>query len=297
VSVSVRAVRADEVPAVTKLIEEHCEAVLGENEISENELKQWLSVPNLWMQVAERDERLTGYLDVVLQDPEHLDVDIRALDDESAQALAAATEGHARGSGPGRKVLHGVAQGKDDVAREMYEREGWQLVRHSFQMRIELDGELPEPEWPDGLTLRNARPDEAEKVHAAQQDAFADHWDFRPQTYEQWRPFTVDRTDFDPALWWLAEDGDELAGFSLNQWHFSGDPQFGWVGSLGVRPPWRRRGLGKALLLHSFHDFRNRGATRVGLGVDAENTTGAVRLYEGAGMRAVRRNDTYEKTL
>ncbi|MDX6505712.1 MAG: mycothiol synthase [Gaiellaceae bacterium] len=296
-SFTLRAVSAGDVPAVTKLIEEHCRAVLGENEISENELRQWLSVPNLWMIVAERDGRLTGYLDVVLQDPEHLDVDIRALDEESAQVLATAAEEHARGSGSGKKVLHGVAQGDDDLAREMYEREGWQLVRHSFQMRIELDDKVPAPEWPAGLTVRNARPGEAEKIHEAQMDAFADHWDFRPQTFEHWRSFTVDRTDFDPALWWLVEDGNELAGLSLNQWHFSGDPQFGWVGILGVRPPWRRRGLGKALLLHSFRDFRERGATRVGLGVDAENTTGAVRLYEGAGMRPVRRSDVYEKTL
>ena len=71
----------------------------------------------------------------------------------------------------------------------------------------------------------------------------------------------------------------------------------GWVGILGVRLSWRRRGLATALLQHSFRDFRARGATRVGLGVDAENTTGAVRLYERVGMQVVRRDDTYEKTL
>jgi ribosomal protein S18 acetylase RimI-like enzyme len=128
-------------------------------------------------------------------------------------------------------------------------------------------------------------------------DSFADHWDFRPQSFAQWRGFTVDREDFDPSLWWLVEDRGELAALSLNRWHFSGDPRFGWVEVLGVRPPWRRRGLGAALLRHSFQDFRARGATRVGLGVDAENTTGAVRLYERVGMRVVRRNDIYEKTL
>ena len=80
-------------------------------------------------------------------------------------------------------------------------------------------------------------------------------------------------------------------------WHWSGDPAFGWVGVLGVRKAWRKRGLGRALLLHSFGDFRDRGAARVGLGVDAENTTGAVRLYESAGMHVVRRMDTYERPL
>src|SRR5439155_25355916 len=99
------------------------------------------------------------------------------------------------------------------------------------------------------------------------------------------------------ALWWLAEDGGELAGFSRNSWHFSGAPSFGWIDSLGVLPAWRRRGLGTALLRHSFLDFRSRGATRVGLGVDTENVTGAVALYERVGMRIHRSSDTYEKVL
>ena len=296
-SANVRAVREEELPALTAMIEEHCQTVLGESEISENELRQWLAVPNLWMRTAERKGRLTGYLDVVRQDGSHLDVDARALDRESAEALLTASESHARETGEGPQTLHGVAQGADDLARGVYEAAGWELIRHSFQMRIELNGPLAEPDWPEGLTLRNARLDEGERLHAAHMDAFADHWDFRAQPYEQWRSFTVDRSDFDPSLWWVVEDGDEIAGFSLNSWHFSGDPQFGWVGVLGVRPPWRRRGLARALLLHAFRQFREQGATRVGLGVDAENTTGAVRLYESAGMDKVRQNDIYEKTL
>ena len=128
-------------------------------------------------------------------------------------------------------------------------------------------------------------------------DAFADHWEHDRHSFEDWREFNVGRHSFDPSLWWLVDDGDELAAVSLNAWHFSGDPKFGWINVLGVRPPWRQRGIGTALLQHSFRDFRERGATRVGLGVDGENTTGAVRLYERAGMRVVRRNDTYEKAL
>ena len=163
-------------------------------------------------------------------------------------------------------------------------------------MRIELDGDLPEPVWPDGLTPRNAEPGEEERVYEAHMDAFADHWDFRRQPLEVWRSYSTNTHRYDPSLWWLVEDGDELAAISLNGWDFSGDPQFGWIQVLGVRPRWRKRGLGTALLLHSFRDFRDRGATRVGLGVDGESTTGAVRLYESVGMRQVRRNDTYEKS-
>jgi mycothiol synthase len=298
VSVDVREPRDEDVPALAAMMEEHALRVLGESDTSEAELREWLAVPQLWMRMAERDGRITGYLDVVRQDESHSDVDARGLDRATMEALLEEAQAHVREAGGGRpQVVHGVAQGDDDLARGAYEADDWQLVRSSYRMLIDLGDELPDPAWPDGLTVRNARPEEGERVHEAHMDAFADHWDFRPQSFEQWRPFTIDRDDFDPSLWWLAEDRDELAALALNRWHFSGDPRFGWIEVLGVRPPWRRRGLGAALLRHSFQDFRARGATRVGLGVDAENTTGAVRLYERVGMRVVRRNDIYEKTL
>ncbi|MGH3130630.1 MAG: GNAT family N-acetyltransferase, partial [Gaiellaceae bacterium] len=148
-----------------------------------------------------------------------------------------------------------------------------------------------------GALVRGFPPERDVEGRQCNQEAFADHWDHQPIPIERWREFQLDPETFDPTLWWLAEEDGELAGFSLNAWHFSGDRTFGWVGSLGVRRPWRRRGLGLALLRHSFCDFKRRGATRVELGVDAENTTGAVRLYERAGMHAARRNDTYERPL
>src|SRR5207244_5091442 len=141
---------------------------------------------------------------------------------------------------------------------------------------------------------RYAGEEDLQAVHECHQESFADHWEFQRQPLEVWRRYTVESPGFDPSLWWLAEADGELAGICLDQWHASGDPTFGWVGVLGVRKPWRGRGLGLALLRHSFADFAARGATRVGLGVDAENTTGAVRLYERAGMRRVRRLDVYE---
>jgi ribosomal protein S18 acetylase RimI-like enzyme len=71
----------------------------------------------------------------------------------------------------------------------------------------------------------------------------------------------------------------------------------GWVDTLGVRRPWRRQGLAEALLYHSFAELRRRGLTRVGLGVDAHSLTGATRLYEKVGMRAIRDFTLFEKEL
>jgi ribosomal protein S18 acetylase RimI-like enzyme len=129
------------------------------------------------------------------------------------------------------------------------------------------------------------------------QDAFQDHWGFEPQPYERWARWFLESERFDRSLNFVVLQRREIAGVCLCSRHWSGDPTYGWVGVLGIRPAWRRRGLGLALLLHAFAEFRRRGCERVGLGVDAGSTTGALELYERAGMRVERRNDTFEKFL
>jgi mycothiol synthase len=295
VSVELRPTSVDEAPAIKALLEEHALASFGEPELSEEEVRSWFGQKNLEFRVVERDGDLVGYLDIQLQESGRFPADVRTLDAEAAALLLAEAEqiGRERGA----NVVRSFVQGDDPVLRPVLEEAGWQPIRYSFQMQIDLDGELPAPEWPDGLSPRNLQLGEEERVYEAHMDAFADHWEHHRYTYEDWRDFNVGRHSFDPSLWWLVDEGDELAAISLNAWHFSGDPQFGWVHVLGVRPRWRKRGVGTALLHHSFRDFKERGAIRVGLGVDGENTTGAVRLYERVGMHVVRRNDTYERKL
>lgn len=294
-TVELRPTSVDEAPAIKALLEEHALASFGEPELSEEEIRSWFGQKNLEFRVVERDGELIGYLDIQLQESGRFPADVRTLDAEAAALLLAEAEqiGREREA----DVVRSFVQGDDPVLRPVLEEAGWRPIRYSFQMQIDLDGELPAPEWPDGLTPRNLRRGEEERVYEAHMAAFADHWEHHRYTFEDWRDFNVGRHSFDPSLWWLVDEGDELAAISLNAWHFSGDPHFGWVHVLGVRPQWRKRGLATALLCHSFRDFQARGATRVGLGVDGENTTGAVRLYEKVGMRQVRRNDTYERRL
>lgn len=293
-TVEIRTPSVSEARAIRDLLEAHAQVAFGETELSEEEVCEWFRRPKLTIRVAERDGSLVGYLDVYAEDNGRFPADVRTLDAGVAARLVEEAEQIARDGGA--EAVRAFVQGDDPVMRDVLDAAGWQQIRFSFQMRIDLDGDLPEPAWPDGLTPRNLRPGEEERVYAAEMDAFADHWEFHRVGYDEWATFNLGRS-FDPSLWWLVEDDGELAAICLNAWHFSGDPHFGWIGNLGVRRPWRRRGLATALLLHSFRDFRERGATRVGLGVDGENTTGAVRLYEKVGMRVARRNDTYEKKL
>jgi GNAT superfamily N-acetyltransferase len=162
-------------------------------------------------------------------------------------------------------------------------------------MRIDLDAAPEAPEWPDGLV-----PDEfdaardAAAFHAAEQEAFADHWEFRPRDLSRWRALHIETTRFDPSLWRVVRAGDEVvAGAICEADRYGG----GWVSVLFTRRPWRARGVGRALLLDALGKFRNRGETSVGLGVDAENGTGAFRLYESAGMRPVLGWVMHEKKL
>ena len=110
--------------------------------------------------------------------------------------------------------------------------------------------------------------------------------------YEQWSErFT--RADFDPSLWFLAMDGEQIAGVVLCAHH----PDAGWVNTVGVRRPWRKRGLAMALLLHAFGEMYRRGERKISLGVDAQSLTGATRLYERAGMHPALEAAVYQKEL
>ena len=185
---------------------------------------------------------------------------------------------------------------------KLFEDMGYQRIRSSYRMQIDMDAPVPEPEWPEGITLKtyNAETD-AEAVYRADIEAFRDHFGFVEQPFEEgFKDFLQVMTGyqgFDPTLWFLAMDGDEVAGISLCRPHSYDDLDMGFVNTLAVRRPWRKRGLGLALLRHSFNEYYRRGKRKVGLGVDAENLTGALRLYEKAGMHVHRQYNTYEKEL
>ena len=190
----------------------------------------------------------------------------------------------------------------DTAAQGLLCEQGYRLVRHSFRMLIEMDGSLPEPVVPEGVTIRTfVRDWDMRALVLADRDAFQDHWGYveHPfeEDYQEWVHWIDNDPDHDQSLWFLAMDGEEIAGMSLCRPKRVEDTGMGWVDSLGVRRPWRRRGLALALLHHSFGEFYRRGKRKVGLEVDAQSLTGATRLYEKAGMHVDRQYVMYEKEL
>lgn len=206
-----------------------------------------------------------------------------------------------------RVALSHWSYGTDATAKDLFLSRGFELNRHSLRMEIQMNGSPPKPEWPlslDGknpIQIRPILPGEEIRVVEALIDTFKDHWGYVEKPFEEEKERWLHRIEsdeyYDPSLWFLAMDGDEIAGISLNQRQALGHSDMGWVETLGVRRPWRRRGLGLALLQHTFRAYYQQGKYKVGLGVDAESLTGATRLYEKAGMKIVRQMNTYEKEL
>ncbi len=193
--------------------------------------------------------------------------------------MIAAAEERARRRGKARIQAWCLAPDVD--GRSLFELAGFLEARRFYRMLIELDQAPPEPDWPEGLQVETFRDEDARTFYDTLQDAFAEEWNFVPEPFERWLEFRLEAPDFDPTLWFLVRDGEEVAAvLRCDRRRFDA----GWIGAIGVRKPWRKRGLGLALLLHGFGDFHRRGERKVALGVDAQNPTGATRLYERAGM-------------
>lgn len=185
-------------------------------------------------------------------------------------------------------------------AKALMAQEGYAPARYFFDMlRPTLDA-IEEPPLPEGIAIRPVHDDQLRQLWDADVEAFRDHWggfDDSDERYATWKG----NPRFDPSLWVVAWDGDEIAGGIVNEIDETGNAAFdrkrGWLASVFVRRPWRRRGLARALVARSLVIFRDRGMTSAGLGVDADNPTGALGLYQRAGFEVDFRSTAYRKPM
>lgn len=190
---------------------------------------------------------------------------------------------------------------KNERAVRLAERNGFSATRYFLEMATHLGRDIEVTAFTDGLQLRTMRADEGvERLSAAIDDAFRDHYGHVEAPIET----VIARMEnfrsspmWDDSLVWLAEDGDEIAGFCVCITSRGADPKEGYVGSLGVRRPWRKRGLARFLLTNAFAEYQRRGYESVALDVDADSPTGATRLYESVGMSEVSRTLDYSLTI
>lgn len=184
----------------------------------------------------------------------------------------------------------------------LFEDRGMKLIRHFWRMTMDLEQAPPAPQPLEGIAIVSFEQHaDALAVYRAFDEAFKDHWGHldqpEEQGFERFKHFTLQAPDFDPSLWFIALQDEQIAGVVLCSPRVTEDPEMGWVNILAVRRPWRRTGLGSALLLHAMGEFHRRGQQRVGLGVDASSLTSATRLYEKVGMHVSRQWSRYELEL
>lgn len=191
---------------------------------------------------------------------------------------------------------------RNTAKKQLLEDNGFVSGRQSLDMLIDLDEAPPAPVWPDGITISSlAEQGDLKAVYIAIEDAFKDHRHYVEEPleegFERFKHWLDNEAKFQPELCYLAMDGDTIAGISLcfkERWD---DPAKGYVETLGVRRPYRRKGLGLALLHYSFGEMWKLGQRKVALEVDGSSLTGATRLYERAGMHVDESYDMYELVL
>jgi mycothiol synthase len=291
---TVRAATDADAEPMTALVRAAEEAVRGRSGVSVDDLRSWWTLVQLqtdsWL--VERDGELrAGGMLIAHGDVPDLWGVVRP--DEVGLGLGSALielgEARARARGDGALRIGTFAENVSAV--ELFTSRGYRDVRHYYTMQIELK-EAPVPVWPEGLRVERFRTEDARAFYDALTDAFADEWGWAPLEYDEWYRLRIEGEDSDTSLWFLVREGDEIAAVVRNDpMRYGG----GWVGAIGVRAQWRRRGIGLALLQHTFAAFHERGTRDVRLGVDTRNPSGATRLYERAGMSVEVEDVIYER--
>jgi GNAT superfamily N-acetyltransferase len=199
-----------------------------------------------------------------------------------AQAMALAAEQQ-----PDREPVLGTFVPVGRPGELLLRARGYDPARWFFEMvRPTLDDVELAP-MPDGLEVRPVTKDQLRTIWDADREAFRDHWGGADESPAAMERLLAD-PDTDPSLWVIAWDGDEVAGGIWNDIYAEENAELGlqrgWLASVFTRRPWRGRGLARALIGRSLEVLRERGMTSAALGVDADNPTGALGLYEAAGF-------------
>lgn len=309
-----------DLPACVALFNTYSRMMYGLEEFSESDLRtEWtspgLSIEESFRVVVSPQNEIVGYIEVwdthsVPVHPwvwwrVHPDLDVERIgtvllawaDERCHQAIAKCP--------PEARVAYrcGSKTGYTPAENAM-KNLGMQHIRYSWTMQIVFDTAPLPTSMPDGFSIRSYQhPADLENVYQTVNDSFRDHFGFVEESLEagleRWQHWVEGDEKFDPSLWFMAihETSGEVAAVSLCAPEALNDPLMGWVNVLGVRRPYRKNGLGLALLQHSFHELHQRGKNKVALGVDASNLTGATRLYEKAGMHVYREMALYEKEI
>ena len=187
---------------------------------------------------------------------------------------------------------------REGGAQELLAAEGYVPVRYGFGMRRANLDDIPDAPLPDGLEIREVREEDRRAIFDADGEAFRDHWGHRVQTDADFtKMFAL--PDLDTSLWSVAWDWDEVVGSVITfVWRSENEilgVKRGWLEHISVRRPWRRRGVARAIIADALRRLKAAGLDEAMLGVDAENPSGALKLYESLGFTVKDRGTAWRK--
>ena len=317
---NVRPANSNDFKAITSLLNKSWGAVTGNyNENTLEDIKKELTMPkfdiNLSTQIVETLKgKIIGFAKVLTfenlpvhpyiginVDPEFQNKGIGTMLLEWAQNRA----GEFIDEVPEDMRVSLMSGAKKDYkpAEALLKKSGFSPIRYFFEMETELNEFYEGSELPGNIKICTFKDRPIlEDVCKADTEIFKEHWGYiesdPKEKLEFWQHFFIDANkDFVPELWYIAMVGDDIAGICLNDSSFLNMQNNGYVNILGVKKKWRKQGLGKALLIHSFNEFYKIGKNKVSLHVDASSLTGATRLYESVGMHPAKTFVRFEKEI
>jgi mycothiol synthase len=315
---TIRAVTPDDVDATVALLNHWDQTYMGvQTANADNVLRQWqrIDLATSTRAAFTTDGHMVGcaafYDDDIIPVRPHIDVWIHSdyySSDLGSQLFAWALELAPRVldrvPADARVVLESTSHAKDRYYQKLLINQGFKATGQAWcRMVTHMEAEPPAPQWPAGIQITTYAEwgDDLRTLYDAVDDAFKDHRGYieepPDEAFEHWQQRVKLRTETDTALWFMAMDGGEIAGVSLCHPSSRGFDERGYVWILGVRRPYRQKGLGLALLRHSLRTFWQRGKRSVDLFVDGSSITGATRVYERGGMHIEHTFETHEREL
>jgi len=245
---------------------------------------------------AHADGHLAGYAELLEGDSLYIYLADRGNTDLAFQLMTILEEKALAHKTETVKLFAKISE-KNNTLLQLFASKGYRSNLSFLIMEVIMDAPPPAPQWPEGIAVRTfVRNQDEQGTYEADEEAAEDKGYHTPLSYEDWvKRMRLNTDSFDPGLWFLALNGNEIAGVALNI--YSKESKTGWVDHLSVRRAWRKRGIGRSLLLHSLGEFYGRGVTHVKLSVDSQSLTNAPRLYEQVGMKTIQQYHIYTKEI
>lgn len=297
---SVRPPRIDDLEAVYAIIAQQNMFDYGSAMITPEDLRKKWEGLNLEDDacIAYLDNEPAGYAELLEGDSPYIYI-VDRMNVDLAFQLLMILEGKVASQKKEKVNLFTRVSEKNRTLLQLFASNGYHSNLSFLIMEVVLDEPPPEPQWPEGINMRPfVRGQDEQATYRVDEEAAVDKGYHDPLSYEGWvKRMRMDKESFDPSLWFLACDGGsaEIAGVVLNL--YAQQSNTGWVDHLSVRRPWRKKGIGKALLLHSFAEFYRRDIRQIKLSVDSKSLTNAPHLYESVGMKTVQQYHIYRKEI